>query len=393
MITIYDVVPADLSSVGGPQDGEIWESIFQEIDLDTNEVLFEWRATDHYEFKDTVRQLGEQGVIGDPWDWFHTNSIDKDNLGNYLISARYTHSLTYLDGRTGEILWILGGGRNGFEDLSDGRATNFAGQHDARWHDNYTIITLFDNGADYETHDAEWSRGMRLAVNTTSKTVELLVEYIDPGHTLSESQGSLQVLPNDNVLVGWGFNGAFTEFDKAGKVLCDVHFESQSAFGSGDVQSYRAFKQSWKGYPKTEPSVAVVGSTMFISWNGATEVKTWSLKFGDDINEWEHYEEGMRVPKAGFETTVNRNRIELRFLRVEGLDANGTLLGTTGTIDLGDYEVPWLEHVWNKVALRGWRFFVPTMCVVAFMVVFGVRKVGARKGREKNGGYVPVPLV
>jgi hypothetical protein len=26
----------------------IWDSLFQEIDIETNELLFQWRASDHY---------------------------------------------------------------------------------------------------------------------------------------------------------------------------------------------------------------------------------------------------------------------------------------------------------------------------------------------------------
>jgi hypothetical protein len=50
------------------------------------------------------------------------NSIQKDELGNYLVSARYTHTITYIDGNTSAIVWILGGKRNTFEDLSNGRS-------------------------------------------------------------------------------------------------------------------------------------------------------------------------------------------------------------------------------------------------------------------------------
>lgn len=42
LMTIYERMPADMSSVGGPVDGKIWDSLFQELDLETNEVLFQW---------------------------------------------------------------------------------------------------------------------------------------------------------------------------------------------------------------------------------------------------------------------------------------------------------------------------------------------------------------
>jgi hypothetical protein len=35
-----------------------------------------------------------------PYDPFHFNSVDKDELGNYLVSARYTHAVYYISGST-----------------------------------------------------------------------------------------------------------------------------------------------------------------------------------------------------------------------------------------------------------------------------------------------------
>lgn len=47
------------------------DNIIQEIDLETNEVLFSWRALDHISPVDTFEKNGPY------WDIFHTNSIEK----------------------------------------------------------------------------------------------------------------------------------------------------------------------------------------------------------------------------------------------------------------------------------------------------------------------------
>jgi len=31
------------------------------------------------------------GTSGDPWDWFHLQSVEKDVKGNYLVASRYTN--------------------------------------------------------------------------------------------------------------------------------------------------------------------------------------------------------------------------------------------------------------------------------------------------------------
>lgn len=122
----------------------------QEIHIETNEVIFEWHASDYYETNESYFPAGTAGLRRThAYDFFHINSIDKDEAGNYLISSRYLQSLTYIDGKSGKILWVLGGKKNNFKDLSDGKATALAWQHDARWTANHTGITLFDNGARY----------------------------------------------------------------------------------------------------------------------------------------------------------------------------------------------------------------------------------------------------
>jgi hypothetical protein len=44
LITIYDIVTADLSSVGGSKNAELWEGSIQEIDVSKGKVIFEWRS-------------------------------------------------------------------------------------------------------------------------------------------------------------------------------------------------------------------------------------------------------------------------------------------------------------------------------------------------------------
>ncbi|KAF5014873.1 hypothetical protein F66182_13993, partial [Fusarium sp. NRRL 66182] len=145
LIVIYDVKPGNLADFGGPQNGFVYDGIFQEVDIASNDLLFEWHFSHHVPFgdtyTDTVKGMGKDSMS--PWDPYHINSVDKDMQGNYLVSARHMHSLYSIDATTGDILWTLGGKQNEFTDASDGRATDFAWQHDARWYDERTI-TLYD---------------------------------------------------------------------------------------------------------------------------------------------------------------------------------------------------------------------------------------------------------
>ena len=348
LLTIYEPTRADLSSVGGPAGGHIYDSLFQEIDVQSEEVLFQWRASDHYNFTEAFRQVKQEGSESKRWDWFHINSVEKDALGNYLVSARYTHTVTYVDGRTGDIIWTLGGQRNDFIDLSDGMATNFAGQHDARWHETLApstfdgstarrALSLFDNGGDYDLQVSNESRGMAIMLDLEAMTAQLVKEYLNPARVLTYSQGNMQSLPSGNVLLGYGFNGMYTEFSREGEVLCDIHLQPGSGLNTGNVQSYRIFKQSWTGRPMSRPDLGLSGDKAFMSWNGATEVRSWLLQASDDCDDGEaNFWNITTSPKTGFETAIllNRSSVPERWIRAVAFDEDIRILGSTAPLDL-----------------------------------------------------------
>ncbi|KAL1869508.1 hypothetical protein Plec18167_007806 [Paecilomyces lecythidis] len=336
VITIYEIIQANLTSMYGPEEGWIWDGLFQELDIETGEALFQWRASEHFEFTEGyVARVGSGESEDRPWDFFHINSVDKDSKGNFLISTRYMSCLAYIDGKTGEIIWKLGGKKNMFKDLSGGAATNISWQHHARWVDNETAITLFDNASRGPADPEHISRGLYLDVDQEKMTVKVRHEYWNPHNISSQSQGSLQLLDSGNVLIGYGANPAWTEFSVDGEVLCDVHFGPQFNFDTGEVLSYRALKHSWVGFPKTDPEIALQGNTTYVSWNGATEVVTWVLEGADSSGaDDEEYLTIDSRPKEGFETEIPIPPDNVhRFIRISGQDANRDILGSTLTLE------------------------------------------------------------
>lgn len=273
------------------------------------------------------------------WDYFHINSVDKDPESNYYISSRYAHTITCI-GPTGEVKWILGGKRNQFTDLSGGIATDFSWQHHASWHPNNTI-TIFDNGSTDKVKTAKHSRGMAVSVNTTDMTATLLAQYNAPEGFLSASQGSVQILPESgNVFVGWGHQPEYTEFTSAGEVLCDVRFGSRALFNWGWVKSYRTFRSTWVGRPKTIPSIVIDGAKqrVFVSWNGATEVSKWTLQSAESVNEEDSINYEMfdveTVRKETFETEFELPSDCGYYVRIVALDAQSRPLGYTLVVDV-----------------------------------------------------------
>lgn len=352
----YAITPADLRDAGGLENGWIWDGIFVEVDIETNEVLFEWRASEHFSFTEVERDREGNGDSEDqPWDFFHINSVDKDEKGNFLVSSRYMNCLTYIDGRTGDIIWKLGGKHNSFIDLSKGAATNISWQHHARFQNDYSTsntraITIFDNSSRGQGAPENPSRGLFIDIDETKMTVSVRQQYWNPLPISSQSQGSVQVLDNGNVLVGYGYNAAYTEFAPDGEVLCEVHFGSESSFDTGQVMSYRVFKQDWVGLPLTNPDVALSDTHASVSWNGATEVKTWVLQGAflrnqtrrsgaEESVEDEELDFILAVPKSGFETDVNiPDGCLYTKLRIVGLDKMGAYLGASPLMDWEDPE-------------------------------------------------------
>lgn len=137
LITIYNTTRVDPANVGqkGGQRARQWiiDGIFQEIDIASNRLLFEWKASDHFRIEDSFYFQPLAGYSKHyPYDFFHINSVDKDTSGNYLVSSRHLHSVICIH-PVGTVEWVLGGKHNQFEDVFNSSATIFTWQHDARW--------------------------------------------------------------------------------------------------------------------------------------------------------------------------------------------------------------------------------------------------------------------
>ena len=148
LILVYDRIPRDLSAVGGPADGAIWDGIVQELEIPSGRVLFEWHSAEHVELEESYADVpqAERGAEADAYDYFHPNSVELDDDGNFIVSARNTHAVYKLARSDGEVLWRLGGKRS---DYALGSGVRFAWQHDARRQPDGTL-TLYDNVADEE---------------------------------------------------------------------------------------------------------------------------------------------------------------------------------------------------------------------------------------------------
>jgi len=325
-LSIYAPRKADLSPVGGPRDGTIFESIVQEVDIATGSVVWEWHSADHLPVSEGVTAPKE----GKPHDYFHVNSVDEDAQGNLLISARNMHAIYAVSRRTGAVLWRLGGKRSDFR-MAPGARFHF--QHDAEWlrgsaTSPTSTISLFDNEATPPT--AEQSRGLVLALDRRARTARVVREYQHPDKLLAIAEGNLQPLPDGHVFVGWGPERHVSELTRGGRLLFDLVVPP-------GADSYQAFRYPWHGEPLDRPALAARrrGSgtrarvTVWASWNGSTQLRAWQLLAGEDPDALMPL--GDPVPRGNFETTL-RARTGARYLAVAALDGRGRQIGQSRAI-------------------------------------------------------------
>jgi len=167
-------------------------------------------------------------------------------------------------------------------------------------------------------------------IDEDAMSATLVGEYTHPDKIFSDTQGNLQVLPNGNVFMGWGSEPYFSEFSEDGELLFDASFPSE-------LESYRAFRFPWKGQPQDEPALVTEQGpedavTLYVSWNGATEVATWQVLAGPGPDRLEPI---ASVPKKGFETAITAHTDE-PYIGVKAKDRTGRVLGTSKALKPGN---------------------------------------------------------
>jgi hypothetical protein len=320
LITVFDPIRCDLAPAAGPRDSAVTDTIWEELDLATGLVRQEWHSLDHVSMSDSYSSpVGSKASW--PFDYFHLNSFQELPGGKLLISARNTWAAYEIYQRTGQVIERIGGKHS---TVKLGKGSEPAYQHDAALLPDGDI-SMFDNGAVPQVHYE--SRGMLVSVNEKSRTDTLVREFENPHRLVAGSQGNFQLLPNGNFFVGWGEKPWFSEFTPSGHLVWDAHFSSP-------YQSYRGYRFEWSGQPATAPSVGAVSTgakrpvDVYASWNGATDVASWTVLAGSTTGHMTAVASGART---NFETMIATPGPE-RYVAVQALDASGVVLATSHTI-------------------------------------------------------------
>ncbi len=320
LITAYSLVHWDGSGIGRGKDMDVVDCTVQEIDIPTGNVLFQWDSLDHIGLRDSY--LPPATNPGVPYDYFHVNSIQQDSDGNLIISARDTWTVYKINASSGSVMWKLGGKHSSFK---MGPGTRTAYQHDATLHPG-NVMTIFDDGGGPQVHPQ--SRAVFERLNTRTMTATLLRADNHTPALRANVEGSVEERPDGRTFVGWGDAPYFTEYNRKGHQIFDGRLRSANS-------SYRAYEFSWDGQPLTPPALAVQQrgrvSTVYASWNGATDVASWRVLAGSVPGRLHPVGTGLR---RGFESVI-KVHTEARYFAVQALDSAGHELAESVAVKAG----------------------------------------------------------
>ncbi|MBM72106.1 MAG: hypothetical protein CL847_04925 [Crocinitomicaceae bacterium] len=246
----YDVQPYAMDTVveDGDPNALIEGVILQELDADHN-LIFEWSSWDHFHVTENQHLAP---WTNDELNFIHTNSVDIDDDGHFIISNRNLDELTKIHRTTGEIIWRWGGTQNDFEFVND---YPFTHQHTLRCLGENKYL-LYDNGnhsSDF-TGVPNFSRAVEYELDLSAMTCTKTWEYVHPDSLFTPSIGSTQRLPNGNTLIDFGNLQGYD----TGSVIVEVTPENEVVFqleydNGGNL--YRAHKFDWYFYDHNTESV------------------------------------------------------------------------------------------------------------------------------------------
>lgn len=233
-------------------ENEMWPDKIIEVDPATDDIVWEWFAWDHliqdkYADKDNFGVIADNpGKININWDtnsgkadWMHCNAIDFDPVNNHiLLSVPTFHEMWIIDhsttteqaagstggfsGKGGDLVYRWG--NDAAYDQGDETDQKLFYQHDVQIvddfltpsHPYYGKFAAFNNrvGADFSsvviwdnTFDMYDAKFQTIGEVYAPETYTLSKTHPDPQSLFSTGLSSIQVLPNNNLLICDGRHG------------------------------------------------------------------------------------------------------------------------------------------------------------------------------------------
>lgn len=326
-------IPMDLTPYGGPKEGFVQDFAIQEVDLETDELIFFWDALQHIPLTDSFEPASSASSSGNIWDVYHLNSIGlTDSVEDILVSGRNLWTIYRINKPTGNIVWRLGGKQSSF---TIGKGAKFSWQHDARFLPN-NVVSLFDDNcceSDTVPPGTPFAHGLILKLDLENMKASRLKTYYHNPNIHVSSQGNVQSLPNGHKFIGWGQSQYFSEFKKPGNNVTNPSLNMiYDASMPGNNYTYRAYRNDWVGTPNYPPSIAVKSKAsqiiVYASWNGSTETSAWQIFAGKSPSTLFKVATAAR---SGFETAIPVND-KGPYFQVKAVNSLGQIIGASKVV-------------------------------------------------------------
>lgn len=226
---VYDKKEVDLTSVGGKKNDVVRGDGILVLNH-KGEKVWEWSVFD------VLDPLSDKKILKTKKDWLHANSLFKDKEGNYIISFRNISQIWKINGKTGDLIWKLGGVNSDFKIPDE---VVFAGQHHIRFNNKGELVLLDNGNIKFKPGNKQelegpkildrnrnsQSRLLTLSIDTVNKTVTPVKTVDFPKEYFTHSQGSAEYI-NDDLIVFCSTNTNRLVFTNAnGELLGTVPLE------------------------------------------------------------------------------------------------------------------------------------------------------------------------
>ena len=195
-------------------------------------------------------------------------------------------------------------------------------------------MSLLDNALTTITNrtpSAKSSAAIVILLDLVAMTGQIVERYAQPDGMFGALFGSVQFQPDGGQFIDWGGQRTISQYTQDNELV----YHAELADAALPTFSYRAHKGPWVGRPTTRPDIfsyswtCTWNTTIFVSWNGATEVRSW--RFFGRATARGPFKLAAIAAKDGFETRVVTSFFA-SYAYVEALRADGSTLGRSDIV-------------------------------------------------------------
>jgi hypothetical protein len=198
--------------------------------------------------------------------------------------------------------------------------------------ETHLALSIFDNAfSTVGPPTAPSSSAIVVLLDLEAMTGQVIERYIQPNGKYAAMFGSVQFLDHGDRFIGWGSTREFSQHTQEGEMIYHAEVGDDISL----VGSLRTFKGAWSATPLTDPDLYTYSwtcewnTTMYASWNGATEVESWIFYGGRSASG--PWEEAAVAAKDGFETRIQAPFFSL-YATVAAIGADGSVLGRSNVV-------------------------------------------------------------